>query len=69
MIYMAPKSAARLHEILVTSTLRAPMSFFESVDSSVLLNRFSEDMSVVDLALPVAAFVLFLSIRAHVHVY
>jgi ATP-binding cassette subfamily C (CFTR/MRP) protein 1 len=57
---MGPKSAARLHKILVDATVKAPMSFFETVDSSILLNRFSQDMTLVDFALPLSAFQVFL---------
>jgi ATP-binding cassette subfamily C (CFTR/MRP) protein 1 len=46
MIVIAPISAIRIHQVLVDTTFRAPMSFFESTDSSVLLNRFSQDMSM-----------------------
>ena len=53
MIRIAPTSASKLHQILVTTTFNAPMSFFESTETSVLLNRFSQDMTLVDLALPV----------------
>lgn len=51
---MGPKSAKVLHQVLVKATVRAPMSFFEANDSSVLLNRFSQDMTLVDFALPVS---------------
>ncbi|TLD36942.1 P-loop containing nucleoside triphosphate hydrolase protein [Venturia nashicola] len=56
---MGPQSAKVLHRVLVKATVRAPMSFFEAVDSSVLLNRFSQDMTQVDFALPVSAFMVF----------
>jgi ATP-binding cassette subfamily C (CFTR/MRP) protein 1 len=45
LIVIAPLSAIRLHGVLVETTFRAPMSFFESTDTSILLNRFSQDMS------------------------
>lgn len=51
---MMPKSAAQLHRILLDSVIDAPLSFIASVDSGVTLNRFSQDMSLVDLALPIA---------------
>jgi ATP-binding cassette, subfamily C (CFTR/MRP), member 1 len=57
---MTPKSAIKLHKVLVTATVKAPMSFFQSVDSSILLNRFSQDMTLVDFALPLASFMIFL---------
>lgn len=49
---MMPKSAAQLHKILLDSAIDAPLSFIASIDSGVTLNRFSQDMSLVDLTLP-----------------
>ncbi|KAE9991950.1 hypothetical protein EG327_010517 [Venturia inaequalis] len=59
LLKMGPQSAKALHQVLVKATIRAPMSFFETVDSSVLLNRFSQDMTLVDFALPISAFMVF----------
>jgi ATP-binding cassette subfamily C (CFTR/MRP) protein 1 len=59
LLKMGPKSAAYLHQVLVKATVKAPMSFFEATDSSVLLNRFSQDMTLVDFALPISAFMVF----------
>jgi ATP-binding cassette subfamily C (CFTR/MRP) protein 1 len=53
---IGPTSGIRLHNILVKSAFAAPMSFFESTDSSILLNRFSQDMSLIDMQLPLSAF-------------
>jgi ATP-binding cassette subfamily C (CFTR/MRP) protein 1 len=53
---IGPTSGIRLHNILVKSAFAAPMSFFESTDSSILLNRFSQDMSLIDMQLPMSAF-------------
>jgi hypothetical protein len=58
MLIVAPTSAIKLHQTLVRATLRAPISLFESVDSSILINRFSQDMNLVDFALPAAIFML-----------
>ncbi|KAJ5435683.1 ABC transporter integral membrane type 1 [Penicillium cf. griseofulvum] len=51
---LMPKSAIRLHWLLLNTTLRAPLSFFGATDNGVTLNRFSQDMTLVDLALPIA---------------
>lgn len=51
---MMPKSAAQLHKKLLDSVADAPLSFIASIDNGVTLNRFSQDMSLVDLALPIA---------------
>jgi ATP-binding cassette, subfamily C (CFTR/MRP), member 1 len=58
MIIVAPKGAIALHGILVRSTMRAPMSFFEKTDTSIMLNRFSQDMTLLDLQLPMSTFVV-----------
>lgn len=57
---MVPKSAIYLHKILVKTMVKAPMAFFETVDSSILLNRFSQDMTLVDLALPMSSWMIML---------
>ncbi|CAG8909081.1 unnamed protein product [Penicillium egyptiacum] len=51
---LMPKSAIRLHWLLLDTTIRAPLSFFAATDNGVTLNRFSQDMILVDLALPIA---------------
>ncbi|KAI1858876.1 uncharacterized protein JN550_012335 [Neoarthrinium moseri] len=56
MISIVPKSGAELHKILLRVVMRAPMQFFSSIDSGVTLNRFSQDMTLVDAVLPTVAF-------------
>ncbi|KJK60537.1 multi drug resistance-associated protein MRP [Aspergillus parasiticus SU-1] len=51
---LMPKSAIRLHWRLLNAVIRAPLSFFSTTDSGVTLNRFSQDMTLVDLALPIS---------------
>ncbi|OGM40676.1 hypothetical protein ABOM_010583 [Aspergillus bombycis] len=51
---LMPKSAIRLHWRLLTAVVRAPLSYFSTTDSGVTLNRFSQDMTLVDLALPIS---------------
>lgn len=51
-LQLMPKSAIRLHWLHLDTTMRAPLSFFSPTDSSVTLNRFSHDMTLLDLALP-----------------
>lgn len=48
-----PKSAAALHWNLLQTVRNAPLSFLAATDSGITLNRFSQDMSLVDLALPI----------------
>lgn len=56
MIIAVPRSAQHLHWLLLKSVSRAPLWFFTTTDSSTLLNRFSQDMTLVDQVLPMAVF-------------
>ncbi|KAE8381911.1 putative multidrug resistance protein [Aspergillus bertholletiae] len=47
-----PKSAVLLHKRVLDAVMNAPLSFFATTETGVTLNRFSQDMSLVDLALP-----------------
>ncbi|CAM1501751.1 Fc.00g037350.m01.CDS01 [Cosmosporella sp. VM-42] len=49
-----PRSAKQLHELLLKSVVRAPLYFFTTTDSGITLNRFSQDMTLIDQALPMA---------------
>ncbi|KAJ5937598.1 ABC transporter integral membrane type 1 [Penicillium verhagenii] len=44
-----------LHTDLLQSVLRAPFSFFQRTDTGSIMNRFSEDMQLIDFALPTTA--------------
>jgi ABC-type multidrug transport system fused ATPase/permease subunit len=57
-INIGPKSAIRLHQVLVKTTFNAPISYFQSTDTSVLVTRFSKDMSMVEMRLPIAVWQL-----------
>lgn len=52
---ITPKSGAKLHKILLDSVMRAPQSFFDKTDSGLILNRFSQDMTLIDGSLASAA--------------
>ncbi len=60
MISIVPKSGAELHKILLRTVMHAPMRFFSITDSGVTLNRFSQDMTLVDAVLPTVFFGTFL---------
>lgn len=60
MLSIVPKSGARLHQILLKTVLHAPMRYFSTTDSGVILNRFSQDMTLVEGVLPTTAFGTFL---------
>jgi len=68
LITVATQSAMNLHNILIQEVLSAPIFFLESTDSGSLLNRFSQDMSMVDLAVPVSIFAVILSEPAVLHI-
>ncbi|ETS75107.1 hypothetical protein PFICI_13591 [Pestalotiopsis fici W106-1] len=46
-------SAFRLHSNLLTTTMRAPLRFFTTTDTGTLTNRFSQDMELIDMNLPI----------------
>ncbi|UKZ82921.1 hypothetical protein TrVFT333_010721 [Trichoderma virens FT-333] len=52
---MVSRSALRLHEDVLNATLKAPFRFFQSVDVGSITNRFSRDMDLVDMDLPMQA--------------
>ncbi|KAJ5767038.1 uncharacterized protein N7511_004654 [Penicillium nucicola] len=54
-ITMVPKSGESFHRKLLTTVLSAPMLFFSSTDSGSILNRFSQDLMLIDMELPIAA--------------
>ncbi|KAK0732544.1 putative ABC multidrug transporter [Apiosordaria backusii] len=49
-----PASAKQLHSVLLNAVLRAPLSFFTKTDAGVTINRFSQDMALVDQQLPMS---------------
>lgn len=49
-----PKSAIYLHKKILDAVINAPQSFFAQTDTGITLNRFSQDMSLVDMALPIS---------------
>ncbi|KAJ3497293.1 hypothetical protein NLG97_g2019 [Lecanicillium saksenae] len=48
-------TAIKLHDDLLTATLRAPFHFFHSTDTGSVTNRFSQDMDLIDMTLPTNA--------------
>lgn len=47
-----PTSSSRLHEYLVTKVNKAPLQWLTSTDCGVILNRFTQDMILIDRSLP-----------------
>ena len=56
LLLVIPKSAQHLHLVLLKAVVSAPLYFFTTTDSGTLLNRFSQDMTLVDQKLPIAFF-------------
>lgn len=56
MFLLIPKSAKHLHWLLLDAVVKAPLWYFTTTDSGVILNRFSQDMTLIDQALPMAFF-------------
>ena len=54
-ITMVPKSGASFHWRLLSTVLSAPMSFFTTTDTGVTINRFSQDLQLIDMDLPISA--------------
>ncbi|KAL8732959.1 MAG: hypothetical protein Q9166_002357 [cf. Caloplaca sp. 2 TL-2023] len=54
-ITMVPQSGENFHWRLLNTVFRAPMSFFATTDTGVTLNRFSQDLQLIDMELPIAA--------------
>ncbi|KUJ12857.1 P-loop containing nucleoside triphosphate hydrolase protein [Mollisia scopiformis] len=52
MIIIVPHSAKLLHRRVLTAVMHAPLSFFVATDTGEIINRFSQDMTLVDLQLP-----------------
>lgn len=54
LLFMVPRTARYLHEQLLRTVKNAPLSFFTSTDSGQIVNRFSQDLAVLDMELPIA---------------
>ena len=54
-ITMVPQSGENFHYRLLKAVLNAPLSFFSTTDTGVTLNRFSQDLQLVDMDLPISA--------------
>ncbi|RDL38704.1 uncharacterized protein BP5553_03044 [Venustampulla echinocandica] len=51
---MVVTSGKRLHEQLLQAVIKAPMAFFSVTDTGITLNRFSQDLQLIDAELPIA---------------
>ncbi|UNI23117.1 hypothetical protein JDV02_008955 [Purpureocillium takamizusanense] len=53
LILISPYTARKLHAVLLRVVMRAPQSFFSATDSGSILNRFSQDMTIIEGQLPI----------------
>ncbi|KAH7028788.1 ABC transporter type 1, transmembrane domain-containing protein [Microdochium trichocladiopsis] len=53
-IRLAAQSGISIHDYLLQTILSAPLSFFSKTDDGSILNRFSQDIQLVDRQLPSA---------------
>ncbi|RDW75794.1 hypothetical protein BP5796_06615 [Coleophoma crateriformis] len=54
-INIIENTALGLHTDLLRSALRAPFSFYRATDTGTTTNRFSQDMDLIDMRLPILA--------------
>ncbi|KAH8881646.1 P-loop containing nucleoside triphosphate hydrolase protein [Thozetella sp. PMI_491] len=54
LVVIVPRSAISLHWNLMMAAMRAPLSYFVKTDTGEIINRFSQDLTLVDLPLPIA---------------
>ncbi|UPL03089.1 hypothetical protein LCI18_014023 [Fusarium solani-melongenae] len=54
-VTMVPLSGNNFHQSLLKTVLNAPMSFFAATDAGVTINRFSQDLQLIDMDLPLSA--------------
>ncbi|KAH8596005.1 P-loop containing nucleoside triphosphate hydrolase protein [Bisporella sp. PMI_857] len=53
-IYPLSESSIKLHNIQLSTLMRATMTFFSNTDTGLITNRFSQDLMLVDNELPFA---------------
>ncbi|THV54559.1 hypothetical protein BGAL_0024g00240 [Botrytis galanthina] len=51
LLFAGPYASINLHRTLLHTVMTAPYSWFTATDSGVTLNRFSQDMSLIDMEL------------------
>ncbi|KAH8680546.1 ABC transporter [Xylariales sp. PMI_506] len=59
---IAPQSGLELHSRLLRTVMTAPLSYFSKTETGEVLNRFSEDIQLVDKQLPTGISTLFTQI-------
>jgi ATP-binding cassette subfamily C (CFTR/MRP) protein 1 len=54
-VTMVPLSGKNFHWTLLKTVLNSPMAFFAETDSGITINRFSQDLQLIDMDLPISA--------------
>ncbi|KAK0130214.1 hypothetical protein ONS96_014922 [Cadophora gregata f. sp. sojae] len=65
-VELAAKSSNGLHRTILRAAMRAPMAFYAATETGELVNRFSQDMRLVDMTLPGALINVFFQIGSTV---
>ncbi|KAK0643329.1 putative ATP-binding cassette transporter [Cercophora newfieldiana] len=56
-VLITPSTARSFHAVLLNTVMRAPQSFFSKTDTGNILNRFSQDMALIESQLPTGVLV------------
>ncbi|KAG4437467.1 hypothetical protein IFR05_007049 [Cadophora sp. M221] len=51
-VTLAPLTSKKLHSLILATTFQAPVAFLSNTDTGILVNRFSQDVRLIDLVLP-----------------
>jgi ATP-binding cassette subfamily C (CFTR/MRP) protein 1 len=54
LLWISPRSSIKLHQTLLHTAVKAPQSFYAKTDTGVTLNRFSQDIGLIDRILPLS---------------
>ncbi|KAI2695411.1 hypothetical protein CBS147332_9340 [Penicillium roqueforti] len=57
LILISPATARRLHYVVLRTVIRATPQFLSTVDNGSILNRFSQDMTLVESQLPIGVLI------------
>ncbi|KAG0653052.1 abc multidrug transporter B [Hyphodiscus hymeniophilus] len=63
-VVIGPDTGRKLHHILLQTVLKAPLSLFTGTETGSLLNRFSQDMSLIEKQLAIGVLCTFSNLIA-----
>ncbi|KUJ15876.1 putative multidrug resistance protein [Mollisia scopiformis] len=61
LVLVIPRAGLRLHKVMLKVIMAAPISFFARTDTGVTINRFSQDLALIDRQLPTMMALVFMS--------